>query len=123
MRLKMLPQSALKEVKVFQVLCLLDFFGEGEFSCFSSVPISFLANSGLNHSHFKKDSFKLIFLQWNGDNACRNSPLATSSYLQIEQQSLCLCLKKALFLSVIYLFLLKICIKFSYKVRKRRGCN
>lgn len=44
MRLKMLPQSALKEVKVFQVLCLLDFFGEGEFSCFSGVPISFLAN-------------------------------------------------------------------------------
>lgn len=71
----------------------------------------------------KKDSFQLIFLYWDGDNTCRNSPLATSSYLGIELQSLSLCLKNALFLLVMYLFLLKIYVKFWFKVRKRRWCN
>lgn len=128
--LKMLSWSALKENKAFQILhySLLDFFGEGGLSCFSGVPMSLLADSGLNHSHFKKDSLQLIFLWWDGDNPCRNSPLAISSYhLGIEekpQQSLSLCLEKALFLLVTYLFMLKKThMKFSFKVEKTRGCN
>lgn len=114
MCLKMLPQSALKEIKVFQVYVCWIFIGEGEFSCVSSVPVSFQANSGLTHSHFKKDSFQLIFLQWDGDNTWRNSPLATS-YLGKEQQSLSLCLKNALFLLVMNLFLLQISIKVPFQ--------
>lgn len=82
----MLPRLGLKKKKAFQILrfflcfSLLDIFGESGLLCFSRVPMSFLANSGLNHSHFRRDLLQLIFLQRDGDNACRNSPLGISSY-------------------------------------------
>lgn len=123
----MLPWSALKESKAFQILhfSLLDFSVKVD-CCFSQVPPSFLANSRLNCSYFKKDSLQLIFLQWVGDNSCRNSPLNFFSYyLWIEgkpQQSLSPCLEKALFLLVTYLFMLQNTHwKFSFKAGKTRG--
>jgi len=46
--------------------------------CFSRVATPFLADSGLNGSRFRKDSLQLVFLQWVGDTACRNSPCTVS---------------------------------------------